>query len=161
MSPYNNCRHLQKESLVSYKFTYKKNSNFLENSSSNAYKKLVIKMHPIILDMLEKVEYNYALLNKATYNFLASDKLKLLYYHFCLLTLPGSNFVAIYLSDLLLLWPRSSQPKTLQRRKKEMKELLKTFVSLESKIDDLDVKTIVDDSEIIGVAVRKRKLSLV
>lgn len=87
----NDLRHVKKESLLSYDFIYRGNVDSTASSQSTLYKKLTIKMHPIVLDIVKESTYNYALLNRHSYDVLKSDKLKLLYYHFCLLAVPGES----------------------------------------------------------------------
>ena len=153
-------RHIQKESLLAYKFIYKQSDNYSKDLSVNTYKKLVIRMHPIVLDLLD-ANYNYALLNKQTYDLLPSDQLKLLYYHFCLLTLPGCNSVTVLLDDLLTLWPKTNHLKTKQKRKREIITLLQNFIVLETKISDLNTELMMRDGKVYGVTIQKRKLNLV
>ena len=157
----NNTRCIEKEALLSYRLAYQQENQMKQSSFSTVYKKLVIKMHPVVLDMIKEATYNYALFNRNSYDCLSSDKMKLLYYYFCCLTVPGGNFVTLNLEDLLILWPKSNVKKTIKARQQELAQLLQEFISLQSKIYDLDLTLVFANNQIAGIKVKKRYLTLV
>nr|QCI04722.1 hypothetical protein [Bornetia secundiflora] len=152
-------RSIYKESLISYKILYKQSNKKVQSESLSSFRKLAIKMHPIILDMYKKANYNYSLFNRDSYNKITSDKLKLLYYYFCCLTFPGCNYIHLTIDELLLLfWPKTNVKQLISQRKKEIIRLLKEFMELKPKLDDLELDLMCQKSEIIGVQVKKHQL---
>ena len=156
-----NIRHVSKESLLSYRYQYQGVNKSDEISNTERSQKLYVKMHPIIMEMLKRGTYNYALFNRESYNELPSDKLKLLYYHFSSLTLPGEHPVIFSLEDLLKLWPESNVVKTNEVRKKDLICLLMELVKVQSSIKDLCFNLMMRSSKVVGIKVKKRQLRLI
>nr|YP_009295224.1 hypothetical protein BI108_pgp171 [Dasya binghamiae]AOH77236.1 hypothetical protein [Dasya binghamiae] len=152
---------IHKESLISYRILYKNSRKIGKNDALNSWRKLAIKMHPIILDMYKDATYNYSLFNQNSYNKIVSDKLKLLYYYFCCLTVPEGHLITLTINDLLLLWPKSNLRQLISQRKQEIVQLLKDFVNLNSELDDLDINLNYQKSEIIGIKIKKCQLRLI
>nr|YP_009488789.1 hypothetical protein Grafi_p221 [Grateloupia filicina]AWD77281.1 hypothetical protein Grafi_p221 [Grateloupia filicina] len=150
-----------KESLLSYKILHQRFRKGVTVNDSNQWRKLAVKMHPIILDISKEATYNYSLFNKNSYNSLSSDKIKLLYYYACCLTFPGGHPVKLSLDNLLSLWPPTNLRQVKQKRKQEMIQLLQDFAALESKLDDLDISLIYLNYEIVGINLKKRKLKVI
>lgn len=147
-------------SLITYEYEKRSSKN-----TKTAKKQLLVRMHPVIVDMALESKYNYAILNKESYHSLDSDKTKLLYYHFCLSTLPGGFVVTFSVDDLLELWPKSAQIKQARyRNKRELLVLLDNLIQQidEGHIQDLSIKLVYDQSNSLeSVIVRKYHLRLV
>nr|YP_009488738.1 hypothetical protein Grafi_p168 [Grateloupia filicina]AWD77357.1 hypothetical protein Grafi_p168 [Grateloupia filicina] len=60
-------------SLLYYKYTYNKG----EAQSKRTYKKLAVKMHTAVFDILKLSNYNYTIFNKKSYRLLTCNKMKL------------------------------------------------------------------------------------
>ena len=147
-------------SLITYE--YKK--PFFKNSET-AKKQLLVRMHPVIIDMALESKYNYAILNKDSYHSLDSDKTKLLYYHFCLSTLPGGRPVTFSINDLLKLWPNRARTRVMKhKRKRELEGLLNSLTQQIYKrcIQDLSIDLVYDQKNSLeSVIVQKHHLQLV
>ena len=149
-----------KDTLISYKIL-SHHSRQNQGKSSVIWRKLSIKMHPIILDMIKEANFNYSLLNKNSYRKMHSSKLKLFYYYFCCLILPGQYPIKLSIDDILSLWPKTKFKQVINQRKKEIVEILKIFVKLDSQLEDLDSQLIYRNNEVIGIQLKKTKLLLV
>lgn len=143
--------------LLSYQLHYTKNEN--DTSKIRDYKKLKIKMHPLMFDMMSKAKYNYSLLNKNSFNHLSSEKLQLLYYHFCQNTWPGKGYTTFTAKELLKLWPPSENSRTLTSRQKDLNSLIREFMDKKSKISDLLIEALYDGENLINVKVKKNNLT--
>ena len=142
------------ESLLSFRLSYLKQ----QEQEKIGYRKLKIKMHPVVWDVYHQSQYNYALINKSSYDSLPSEKLQFLYFYFCQNTFPGKNFVTFHIKELLQLWPASSNRSTLNAREKELIFLLELFVQNQSKINDLTIHLVYEEKKVIKVKVKKNKL---
>lgn len=144
-------------SLLSYKYIYTKNSQI---KFVKKYKKLYIKMHVAIYDILKFSDYNYSIFNKKSFDILKENKLKLLYYYFCISTLPGCFSKTFSIDDLLKLWPASKNRQTILKRKKNLYNFLKKIDRSQDKLLDLNLTLEKENNKIITVKVNKKKLNL-
>ena len=143
-------------SLLYYKYTYNKS----ETQSKRTYKRLAVKMHTAVFDILKLSNYNYTIFNKKSYRLLTCNKMKLLYYYFSLSTLPASFSQNFSVSELIDLWPNTQNQKTLWARKNQMSFLLQEFVNKSKEMIDLDAHLLKNGTELMGIRVKKRKLIL-
>ena len=142
-------------SLLSYELDYHEASL---TRDARRWKKVKVKLASSILQMMDSAEYNYSLLNKASYQSFPSDKLKLLYFYFCQNTLPGKGVKVFTVDHLLSLWPPSDTRSTLNSRKKELTRLLTEFSCVQGVIKDLIIETVYENEELIEIKVRKKNL---
>lgn len=147
------CTH--SESLLSYRASYETRLS----KDNRSYKRLEVRMHSAISEILSSAEYNYSLLNKESYNKLSSTELQLLYFYFCQKTLPGKNFTTFTLKDLLGLWPVSDDRRIIFNRMKKLIDLIEDFVSKQAELKDLYIQPIYENGKLTMVKVKKNRLS--
>ena len=142
--------------LLEYKFDY---TNEEKSNQHHLYRKFCIRMHPIILHTVYKSSFNYSLLNIESYNRLPSDKMRLLYYHFCQTIRPKETF-AFFAEDLLRLWPPSNSRHTKGVRLKELSNLVKRFQEIQDTILDLTFYPVFDQETLVLLKVTKNHMRL-
>ena len=150
----NGLRSKKVGSLLTYEYEYYAHK-------LNYSKKLLIRVHPSIIDIFKESNYNYAIFNKMSFYALEINELKLLYYYFCLSTLPGSFSKEFSIDDLLKLWSKSDIKQTISKRKKMLINLLLKLEQDKAKISDLDILIKKNGNKIVGVNVQKKQLRLV
>ena len=148
---------ISEESLLSYRVSYESD----RSTGKRSYKKLKVRMHSTIFEVLSSAEYNYSLINQESYNKLSSDKLQLLYFHFCQKTLPGKEFRTFTLEDLLSLWPSSDNRHTIHSRVEQLTNLIKDLTSERAKLKDIYIQPIYENGKLVKVKVKKNKLNIV
>ena len=155
----NGLRSKKVGNLLMYEYKYIES---ILNDNDYKYKKLFIKMHPSIIDILKEAKYNYSILNYQSFLDINSNELKLLYYYFCLSTLPGSYASKFSINDLLKFWPKSENRSTLFKRKRLLYSLLDQFCYIQDKIPIRDIKISLEKKGniIISVLVKKKQLKL-
>uniref|UniRef100_UPI003002179A hypothetical protein n=1 Tax=Anunuuluaehu liula TaxID=3049639 RepID=UPI003002179A len=94
----NGLRSKKVGNLLIYEYRYHKS---VSKDTDYMYKKLFIKMHLSIVDILKEAKYNYSIFNYQSLLDIDSNELKLLYYYFCLSTLLGSYMYKFSFNDLL------------------------------------------------------------
>lgn len=142
------------ESLLSYRASYETHSG----KDNRSYKRLEVRMHSAISEILSMAEYNYSLINKESYSQLSSEKSQLLYVYFCQKTLPGKKFTIFTLEDLLDLWPASNDRRTVYSRIEQLISLIADLVSKQDQLKDLDLRPVYENGKLIMVKVKKNKL---
>ena len=142
------------ESLLSYRASYEKHSG----KDSRPYKRLEVRMHSAISEILSIAEYNYSLINRESYDQLFSEKLQLLYVYFCQKTLPGKNFTTFTLEDLLDLWPASNNRHTIYTRTEQLISLIENLSSKQAQLKDLDIQLFYENKKLTKVKVKKNRL---
>lgn len=143
--------------LLSDKYLYNKKC---ETHSNASYKRLYIKMHPVISDILRESDYNYTIFNRQSYESLKSKKMKLLYYYFSISTLPGSFSKKFFINDLIELWPKTTNQKRIWVKRMELLKMLKQFEQETQNLLDLDAGLFHEDTGDFGIEIKKRKLVL-
>ncbi|MGH1163436.1 DUF1368 domain-containing protein [Bacillus mycoides] len=152
----NGLRSKKVGNLLMYEYKYNK------SVSNHIYKKLFVKMHPSIIDILTEAKYNYSIFNYQSFLDIDSNELKLLYYYFCLSTLPGSYMYNFSFNDLLQFWPISKNRSTLFKRKQILHDLLDQFCYIQDRIPIRDIKIVLKKKEntVVNVLVKKRQFRL-
>ena len=153
----NGLRSKKVGNLLMYEYRYHTSVSI---NSDYIYKKLFIKMHPSIVDVLKEAKYNYSIFNYQSFLDINSNELRLLYYYFCLSTLPGSYIYKFSFNDLLQFWPKSQNRSTLFKRKKVLTDLLDRFCSIQDKIPDIKIYLEKNANIVVNVLVKKKQLKL-
>lgn len=143
------------ESLLSYRASYETHSG----KDNRTYKRLEVRMHSTISEILSLAEYNYSLINRESYNQLSSEKSQLLYVYFCQKTLPGKKFTTFTLKDLLDLWPASNNRHTVYSRTEQLTTLIEDLVTKQAQLKDLDIRPIYASGDLVSVKVKKNRLT--
>ena len=153
----NGLRSKKVGSLLTYEYKYYKSVSI---DNGLLYKKLQIKMHPSIIDILTEAQYNYSIFNYTSFLNIKSNELKLLYYYFCLSALPGSYNYKFSFNDLLKFWPKSQNRSTLFKRKQILYDLLDQFCHIQNSIPDIKISLDKREDVIVNVVVKKKQLKL-
>ena len=145
-------------SFLHYKYQYQKKD---DSGTLSANKKLLVKVHSSILDIIYQSDYNYTLLNKKIFYALDNNQLRLLYYYFSLSTLPGLFSQKFSLDSLLNLWPESQNKLTIFRRKQALYKILEELIKNKDQMYDLNIALHQEMGKVVSVTVKRRKLKLV
>ena len=148
----NNLKYQQRTNLLSYKY--------IENTTKLCSKRLVVYIIPLTIRLMMKGEYNYYLFNLESYGSLHISQLRLLYYYFCLYTIPGGPPVIHRLEKLLSLWLESSNKYTIKKRKHLLIHLLEELEKSNDLMKDLHFSFIKNKGRISAVSVKKMKLKV-
>lgn len=154
----NGLRSKKVGNLLMYEYRYQKSMSM---RNDYLHKKLFIKMHPSTIDILQEAKYNYSIFNYKSFLTIHSNELKLLYYYFCLSTLPGYYSCKFSFNDLLKFWPESQNRSTLFKRKQNLSNLLDKFYHIQHEIPDIKISLEKDINVIVEVVVKKKQLKLI
>lgn len=138
--------------LLSYKYC---------TSTKSKYKKLIVYLNLLTVEILLQGKCNYSLFNFQSYRSLEDHRLRLLYYNLCLKTVPGGSNVYLTTDELLqILWQKSIDRTTIQSRKKVLISLLENLNKNKHKLNDLKINLKKSGKQIMGIFVGKIKLNL-
>ena len=107
---------------------------------------------------------NYALINWESFIHVNNLRLRILYYHFCLIVKPSTNFYRFkvdYLTQILYS-PDSIRKSNIRRRRQAVRHLLLSFNKYRSLLRDFDYELLFNDKNVIeSIKIRRLKVLLV